>query len=552
MITNRSLRNSVLLIVVIALFSACSKIPDHARYIPEDAVMVTGINLKSFGKKIAWNVITGSKLYKEMHDRIPEKNAKDALSGIERSGIDFANTIYVYAKSDTRYTGGQKVVGLVPMSDAGDWEAYIKKTFPDAVITQHGDRKETSLGEGMYLGWNKNLMIIINAVSKQSDDMLDGLSSSKPMDAATISAEIDGAFKTPAGNAMTGNKYFSKLEKEGHDISFFVNYEQLMGQMSGSIAEATSMSLSGDLWKDAAFIAGVNFVKGKITADMHYYLSENMKEIGTELGGANADKDMIDRLPTQNMDMMVAVHLSPKGIKELLEKLNLLGLVNMGLAAQGMSAESVLEAFTGDMAFMMNDFSLESENVLDTFMNQPVLHQAQKPNLTMTYVIKLNRKENFLKIVKMAEDMGLQKSGDAYVIPVDSKNSVHIIVGDQYVVASNKPGNAKGFLEGKFKSEKKPDAVSSTVAGHPWAFYFDVQQFFKEIDPAITSSVKDSLMIIESKKLLKDISLTGGSFKDNAFEYKLDINFLNTEENSILSLMDYSMKMNDASKKDGE
>lgn len=147
MITNRFLRNSILLVVVITLFSACSKIPDHARYIPKDAVMVTGINLKSFSKKIAWNVITGSKLYKEMHARIPEKNAQDALSGIEKSGIDFANTIYVYAKTDNRYTGGQKVVGLVPLSDAGDWEAYVKKTFPDAAITQHGDRKETSLGD---------------------------------------------------------------------------------------------------------------------------------------------------------------------------------------------------------------------------------------------------------------------------------------------------------------------------------------------------------------------------------------------------------------------
>lgn len=552
MIANRVLRNCVLLVVIITFFSACSKIPDHARYIPKDAVMVTGINLKSFGKKIAWNVITGSKLYKEMHARIPEKNAKEALSGIEKSGIDFANTIYVYTKSDNRYSGGQKVVGLVPLSDAGDWEAYVRKTFPDAAISQHGDRREAGLGQGMYVGWDKHLMIIINAFSQSADDLSPGLAQAKPMDAAAISAEIDAAFKTTAENAITSNKYFSKLEKEGNDISFFVNYEQLMGQMSGSIAEATSMSLSGDLWKDAAFIAGVNFVKGKITADMHYYLSENMKEIGTELGSANADKDMIDRLPTRNMDMMVAVHLSPKGIKELLEKLNLLGLVNMGLAAQGMSADGVLEAFTGDMAFMMNDFSLVSEDVVDTFMSQPVLHQAQKPNLTMTYVIKLNKKENFMKIVKLAEEMGLQKSGDGYIIPIDGKNSVHIMIGDQYVVASNKSENTKGFLDGKFKSEKKPEAVSATVAGHPWAFYFDVRQFFKEIDPAITTSVKDSLMIIESKKLLKDVSLTGGSFRDNAFEYKLDINFLNTEENSILSLMDYSMKMNEANKNPGE
>lgn len=545
MVVNRIMRSSIVIIVALALFSACNKIPDHAKYIPKDAVVVTGINLTSLSKKIAWNVITGSKLYKEMQDRLPEKNAKDALSGLEKSGLDFTNVVYVYLKADTRYPNGEKMVGLVPLSDAGEWEAYIKKTLPDVKITTHGDRKEASLATGMYVGWNKELMVIINAMTIGHDaDMEEG----KTMDATALSAEIENVFNAGKENAMTSDPHFSGLEKEGHDISLFVNYEQLMGQMSGSIAEATSMNMASQLWKNAAFTTGIDFVKGKITADMHYFLSDEMKEIGTELGSANADKDMVDRLPMQNMDMVVAVHLSPKGIKALLEKMNLLGLLNMGLAAQGMSAESLLDAFTGDMAFMMNDFSLQSENVTDTFMNKAVVHPEQKTGLTMTYAIKLAKRQNLDKVVKMAEDMGLQKEGNGYVIPIDAKNTVHILLSDQYLVASNKMENAAGFLAGKFKQEKKPEAVSKNVMGHPWAFYFDVQQFCRDIDAGITSSKQDSLMIVESKKLLKDVSLTGGAFKGNSFEYHLDINFMNTDENSILALMDYSMRMNDANK----
>jgi len=55
-------------------------------------------------------------------------------------------------------------------------------------------------------------------------------------------------------------------------------------------------------------------------------------------------------------------------------------------------------------------------------------------------------------------------------------------------------------------------------------------------------------MIAESKKLLNNISVTGGAFRDNSFDYHLDINFMNTDENSIINLMDYGMKMSDASK----
>jgi hypothetical protein len=504
--------------------------------------MVTGINLRSFSKKIAWNVITGSKLYKEMQARIPEQNAKDALSGIQEAGLDFTNTIYVYLKPDNRYPDGEKMVGLVPLSDADKWEAYVKKAFPEVAINAIGDRKEARLSSGLYVGWDKHLMVAINAGTMYPGSV------TPPMDQPTISAEIGNAFKASDENTMAGNKYFAKLEKEGHDISFFINYEQMMNQVNIPITGDLSMSLAGSMWKNSAFTTGLDFVKGKITADMHYYLSDEMKQIGTELGSSNADKDMIDRLPTKNMDMMVAVHLSPKGIKALLEKMNVLGPVDEGLKSQGMSADGVLDAFTGDMAFMMNDFSLQSENVVDTFMSKPIVHPEQHTNLSMTYVIKLNKKENLNKIVKLAEEFGLQKEGNGHVIPIDGTNSVHILMDNQYLVASNKMEYATGFLAGKFKEEKKPGAVSSIIKGNPWAFYFDVQQFCRDIDPAITRSREDSLMILESKKLLKDISLTGGAFKNDAFEYHLDINFLNTEENSILTLMDYSMRMTEANK----
>ena len=550
----RYFSSTIFIFLAMVLFSACNRMPDHARYIPKDAVAVAGINLKGLGKKIAWNMITGSKLFKEMQKRIPEKNAKDAVSGIEKAGIDAMNTFYVYVKTDTRFKGGNRITGLVPLSDASQWETYVKQTFPQVDIKQHGERKEASLGSNMYVGWSKNLLIIINVMPTTADYFDPGADGSeqqaKPaLDIVAISAEMDNAFNVTKENSIVGNKRFADLEMAGHDLTFWLNYDQLMSQyMSGNVAEKMGVSFSNTLWKDAGFAAGFDFVKGKITGDMRYYLSPEMKDIGTELGAANTDKDILDRLPNQNMDLLMAIHVSPKGIKSIMEKMGILGLVNIGLGAEGLNADNVLDAFTGDMAIVMNDFSLHTENVRDSFMGQVVVHQNQKPSLSMSYVIKINKKEEFQKLLKLAKETGLPAMDNGFVYPIDDKDSIYIVINDQYLVVSNKYANATGFLKGNFKSQKMPEAIASQVSGHPVALYVDIQQLFKNIDASISHSPHDSAMIMESKKLLNNMSLAGGAFKDNAFEYHLDINFTNIDENSIIQLLDYGMKMSDADK----
>ena len=540
-------RKLICMLLVLALMSACSKMPDHARYIPKDAVAVAGINLKGLSRKIAWSVITDSKLFKEMQDRISEKNTKDAMNGIEKAGIDFLNTLYVYVKTDNRFRGGNRITGIIPLSDAGQWEDYIKKVIPGVQITQHGGHKEASLGRDMYVGWSSNVLMIMNVMAPdQGTDMGSNGGTNKPSDATGISAEMEQAFSVTIENSIKGNKYFNELDAQGHDISFLLNYEKVMAQMGNNVAEKIGMNLQGDLWKDAAFTTGLDFEKGKITGDIHYFVP-GMKDIGAELGSTNADKEMLDKLPGQNLDMLLSMHISTKGIKSIMEKLSLLGMANAGLSTQGLNTDNVLDAFTGDMAFAMNDFSLKNEKVTDQFMGQTIVHDEQKTSMSFTYVMKLNKTEEFQKLVKLAKDNGLPASGKGFVIPINSKDSVYILMNDKYAVASNKYVYASGLLDGSAKSGMA-ESPASGVYGHPTAFFLDFQQLLKNIDPSISHSAHDSAMISESKKLLSTVSFTGGGFKNDAFEYHLDINFMNKDENSILILKDFGTKMSDADK----
>ena len=116
------------------------------------------------------------------------------------------------------------------------------------------------------------------------------------------------------------------------------------------------------------------------------------------------------------------------------------------------------------------------------------------------------------------------------------------------MVAASKYANAAGIIKGGFKKDGIPSEINAQVVGHPLGFFLDIQQLVKNIDPNIVSSSRDSTILAESKKLLKSISINGGSFKDNSFESHLDINFTNTEENSIFALMDYGLKVGKADK----
>ncbi len=545
----RYTRSIILFSATAMLFSACSKMPDHAKYIPKDAIAVAGLNLKSLSKKIAWNVITGSKLFKEMQARIPQKGGKDAVNDIENSGIDVYNTFYVYVKSDVRSKGSSRITGLVPLSDAGQWEAYVKKVFPTAVITQHGDRKEASLSSSMYVAWDMHLMIMINVLNSPDDYDAPSAQPAGPVD---MSAEMDNAFTIQKDNSVTTDKHFNTLAMEEHDISFWLNYDQLMSQyMTSSMAQhMNGVSLSNTLWKNAAFTVGFDFVKGRITGEMKYYIPEGLKAMGVEFGTTNVDKDMLARLPSQNMDMLMAAHISPKGVKAALDTMGLLGLANAGLSTQGLDVDHVLDAFTGDMAIQMNDFGLHVETLKDSFMGQTVVHQKQKPSMSMSYALKINKKEDFQKLVDLAKQNGLMAMtvpmSNGFAVPLDDRDSIYILINDQYVVASNKYPYAFGFLGNAYTGQKLPEAISSQFTGNPSAFYFDIQGMLKNIDPNISHSAYDSAVIVNSKKLLNNISLSGGGYKDNSFSYHLDINFMNTEENSIIDIMDYAMKINDA------
>ncbi|MBX2905459.1 MAG: DUF4836 family protein [Taibaiella sp.] len=543
----------ILVVAAMLLGGGCRKAPDNARYIPADVTAVVGVNLRSLSKKIAWNLITGSKLYKEIRKRMPAKNAGDVMGGIENAGLDVSNTFYVYSRRDDRFDGGNIKVGLIPLEDAVKWEAYIHQAFPDAKIIAGTGRKEASLGTGMYAGWNNELLIIINAQPAAVDDEDADRMDDAPGNTLDIAKEMETAFMVPAGNTIMNNKRFSSFGAHRYDLSFWLDYGNVLTAYNDAGAlDVGGVSLSSSIWKDAIVTAGFEFKKGRITSSIDYYLPEHIEEATRDFGEVEADRDMLDRLPKDNLDMLLSMHISPAGVKALLEKIGLFGIANVGLTTQGLDVDYVLNAFTGDMAIVMNDFSLTAEMQTDEFMGEQVVHKQQRAGMSMTYVVKINQEENFKKLVQFAEQDGMIKTANGYIFPLTSKDSVFMMIDGKYAIVSSQRKYAQGFLGGHFKKTPMKPAIAKRVYGYPFALTFDINQLFHDVDPAISNSPRDSAIIAESKKLLNSVTLRGGKYVDNAYKFDLDINFMNKDENSILELIDFGMRMNEISTRDEE
>lgn len=534
-------------IVLTLCLSACHKMPEHAKYIPKDATTVLSVDVMAMGKKMAWNAITGSKIFDEWKAR-PEQ--KDAVKDLDKSGIDYLNTMYLYTQKDDRFEAGQKIVLLFPLSDAAEFDGFVKKNFPNVGVENLGKRKEALLMDNFYAGWDKDLLIVIYARPPYVVDYENGIGAAKavPLSRATLSAEIAKCFSVSKDNMLVTNKHFADLQNDGHDISLWVNNELMMSDYM-SKPGATGLSFSNSLWKDAAFTAGFDFNKGAIKSDMKYYTPTAIADILREMGSRNADKGMVAKLPASDLDMVAAMYLSPKAIKAMMEKTGVLGLTNIALSGQGLSADDILDAFTGDIGFAMNNFNVAIVNTTsDSSSADYTAHTDYTTKADYVYVMGINKKENFNKILQLATTSEVLRSAgnNVYTLKNEVSGGPVLVVGDKYAVISNSAANGQAYLS---SGGNKLPAAAEGVMGHPLGFYMDVKAMTRNIDPAVSGSGPDSAIVSEAKKLIDNLSMSGGEFKNNTIRWSMTLNFTDKEENSLIQILNFAIHVGDAQNK---
>lgn len=575
----RIIRPAIFALVCLIFLSACNSVPKHARYIPKDASVVVAVNIKEIGKSIAWSAITGSKLLDEMKANASDTSrGKSVIDGIEKSGIDWMNTLYCYTRPDKRFSNNMKTGLIAPMSNVKDWEAYLNKIAPGIAIRKVKDRSEAMFEDKVYAAWNSDVLIVMNMVVQ---DVVHEEAASEPAagadDAATdaeaaamvaemrqaykwhekvadtqaTSAEMDAAFNLAKDASIIDNDRFKKLDKAGNDIAVFVSYDGVLDNLGrkGMGMGLDAMMMTSSLWKNAAMTTAVNFEDGKIVADMHYYPSDSMKRIAKEAGKENIDKDMLSRIPGQQLNLAAGYHLVPQTLKMMLDQLNLTGMANLALMESGTNVEEILGAFTGDMTFSMNDFAVNKV----TITPDPAMaalygeegmkpYDDYKPQMNFIYALKIKDRTKLEKLLALAQrQTGLSPvAPGTYQIPLSGTDSVSILINDQFFIVSNKMASAYAFQNSKGSI---PDMVNKEIAGHPLGVYFDIKSMLAAVNNNMFGRPKDQAILNEVRNLLLDLKINGGEFKGDANEYHAELTFINKTENSLMQLLNFAQRI---------
>lgn len=539
---------------ILLLLGACHSTPDHAKYIPKNALMVAEINTKELSKKIAWDMISSSNMWDKLKNfRSKKDSAKQAefIKNMTEAGVDELNTFYAYIKNLGADNNDVCFVALIPLKDASKWESFVKKTFTDAGISEGKKRKEAKLDDNMYAGWTNNLLILISLKKNQSYNYYEDaqIAGSQNND-LLLASHLESAFNVTEENSLLNDKRFAAFEKDKHDLGFWVNVDAVMSSYGNkNIGSMTGgLSMANTMWRNSAFSAATHFEKGKIETDFLMYSSDEMKEINDKYSNKNVDDEMLGRIESKNLDYALAYHLSPEGTQKTIEKMGMLGLANGYLKDQDLSIEEILTSITGDFIVSMNNFSQTKETILFDSNDPESAFSSYKTDLDLVFALKLKNKSTFQKILNLAIKMNMleQINAEQYKMKMmGSSDSSVIFLNENYALFANKNKLAQQFLAKNSKAVPS-NLIKENIAKHPFGMFFDYNNWAKRMSPLMAATPSDSVVYAASLKTFDHIIFNGGTNNNNTFKYKLSVELVDKNESSLVQLLNFGKAMQEA------
>ncbi|MBK6329562.1 MAG: DUF4836 family protein [Bacteroidetes bacterium] len=524
--------------IVITVFS-CNKIPNHAKYIPKNALGVFAIDMDKLSKKLIWNVLTGSEIFDEMQKDIKNEESKKAMKDFSNIGIDPATTLYIF------YTGNMKDENhpclLAGMKDVSKFESFLSKNYPAITVVDNKEFKSCLIESKFILSWNKEAAIatmINNRFSYETDSTGAEIVVPDMVNEEKDKNYLKELFALNSTNAITSNDNFKKLQNDGHDFSLWVNYEELYKQNKDLNTAELKAFIKDDYFRDAALATGFDFEKGAVDMEMDYYFSKELAAIYKKYSNENMDEKLVNSIPSKDIDLLVAYNLKPKMIEDFLKEFKLDGLANLGLVAVGTSMETILSAFKGDMVFALTDMKLKTK---DTTQN-PDIYVSDMPDFNLTYAMNVNQLSSLQSLLdKGVSQSLLVKNGNTYSMPYSDEGA--LMFDKDKLVFSNQKTTAQAFMENKGNAkEGLPADVWKNIVNNPITMYANIKKMMSVIPMEATSEMEKQLLA-DLQSMFTYAQIYGGKMKGNANHLEGNLYFSNKEENAMIQLINLGIKM---------
>jgi hypothetical protein len=532
--------------VSVAVFlSSCSKVPEQSKYIPKTASVVLSVNSKQITKKLITNGITVDKLFEAVQKKDTKSDIQQHWKDLETSGVDFQTNAFVsiiYRKSQSYVT---LTAGL---KDAGKFEEYLKKNIANFSLKKKADFQYIwEENQGAIIAWNKETVICLkgdngNLLQKGlpspgfEEEDTDTTDEAKPASQVTPEAdaeeqtwatEVDQLFHLKKDETVGTITAFNDLLKSNADVSVFMNPEPAYS------AQATMMPANlKTLLADCYYTGAVNFEKGKVLVDGISYVGKDLAAIYKKYGNMEADLDMLEKYPSQNITGFMVYGFDFRMIGDIIKSTGLDGLANVGLQSSGLTLDDILNAFKGQLVFVASDFEMKKKP--STYFEGDSLTQ---PYSKWVFAMKVGEKAAFDKVMSSPMLKGFfTKNGDSYVLAQDIPGAPAISITDKLVSCASDTALLREYLAGTGKAGGLDNGFVSKIKGNPLGGYVNFEKIVPNI-PVTDIPVEGRELADHFKDLLKDMTALSHSFDGKVQHSEIVLNFKNDKENSLVQLV---------------
>ena len=501
--------------VIVLFFSSCAKKNEVGKLIPENAMFVAQVNLKSMGNKLSWKEIQQTEIYKKtISDSSMEQWRKKLLEDPSGSGIDFDEGLIFFTAD---HDGNKYLAVEGKIKNQSDFDQF-NKNFSDGAATKDGDISLLNLKDNRMVGWKgKQFIYIMNPGNKVYNlghlkDLMQMPNNNAPTDKSIdFSALCKNLFSLKTDSSLAKNEKFASLLKETGDIHVYQNTDAM-------INNSPAMGMLGMLKLDA-FTKGnsstytINFNNGKIDISQKLFISKELTDIVQKYMGNSIDMDMIKKIPSNNVLGLFASNFKPEGITEMIKLTGVDGMIN---------------SYTQPMGFNLDDFSKATNgNWLLAFTDLNISDSMRQPEFNYIFAAGIDNKASLQKMLDAAKKSTSQMGKDSLI---------NYVMNDKLFAQSNHTSFANQYLNGNSNTSFD---FADKISGHPVAFYFDIHKLLSQFSSWDMSKPGRKEMLDQSLNTWNNIISTGGEFNKGGFIFNTEVNLVNKDRNSLQQLSNY-------------
>jgi hypothetical protein len=492
----------------ILVFQSCKQHEEElSLFVPKDATGVIVIDTKAITDKISSSGITIDSLANLFNKTGGHVNWSD----IKNSGIDLQKPCIFFTKETNSVQSGKSTsTGFVAaVEDKNKLENFLKKQVADAGVKADKNYQYINIGSGYVAGWNDKVLIIYGTVNGEENNPDDLFSQQ----------QLTALFARSESNSIASINEFNDMLKKQGDIHFWSNAS---GQLNA--LPMMGMTKIGDLLKDTYTDGTIDFENGKMVATSESHINSTLSDIINKYPSKEIDKGMITNYPG-NINGFGIISFNPKVLLDILHYLGFDIMINNYSAELGFDMNDVVNAFSGDIAFVMSNLFMKDNDVPD---------MGNMPNKE-GYILnmRIGDKAAFDKVMTgLTNKNFLSKNGDQYQL---GKAGGHEFViettGDALLIGSS-DDLLKSYDAGKSKNSLPVD-IEKEINNKSSAIYIDVASMLNNINTTDTSDIK---VLNQAKATFKNLVATSDKGDGKTITGNFELNFINQNENSLASL----------------